>query len=155
MTTRSERGLALVEFALVLPFLAMLIMGTIDIGRVYSLQHRLANAAREGAVYAQFFPARIANSGSCADPENVPYHALGEDSGAAAGFTINVTNVATNTTLPSTTCILEGVAGSISPGTRVKVTAQSSFTALTPFVQALLGSSSKTVKQSTEVVVQG
>ncbi len=149
MTNRTERGLALVEFALLLPFLAMLIMTTIDVGRVYALQHRLANAAREGAVYGQFFPARVTNTGSCVDPENIPYHALQEDSG---GFTIVVTNLATNTTV--TGCTLEGVNGSIAPGTRIKVTASSTFTALTPFARQFIGSS-MTVKQSTEVVVQG
>lgn len=149
MTNRTERGLALVEFALVLPFLALLIMATIDMGRVYALQHRLSNAAREGAVYGQFFPARVANSGSCVDPENIPYHALQEDSG---GFTITVTNLSTNAAV--TGCTLEGVAGSVAPGTRVKVSASASFTFITPFAKQFIGSPA-TIKQSTEVVVQG
>ena len=149
MTNRNERGLAVVEFALLLPFLAMLIMTTIDVGRVYALQHRLANATREGAAYGQFFPARVANSGSCADPENIPYHAQQEDSG---GFTLTITNLSTNTAI--TGCTLEGVAGSVAPGTRIKVTASATFTAMTPFAKQFLGSPA-TIKQSTEVVVQG
>lgn len=152
MTNRTERGLAMVEFALVLPFLALLIMATIDMGRVYALQHRLANAAREGAVYGQFFPARVTNSGSCVDPENIPYHALQEDNGSASSFTITVTNLTTSGTV--TGCTLEGVSGSIMPGTRLKVTASASFTALTPFAKQFIGSPA-TIKQSTEVVVQG
>jgi Flp pilus assembly protein TadG len=38
-----------VEFALILPVLAMMLLMIIDFGRVFSMQIALANAAREGA----------------------------------------------------------------------------------------------------------
>src|SRR5207302_4290657 len=50
---RDESGVALVEFALVLPFVVIIALGTIDLGRAYQLQNRLKNAAREGAAFAQ------------------------------------------------------------------------------------------------------
>jgi Flp pilus assembly protein TadG len=44
----SERGAAAVEFALLLPLLLMLVLGTIEFGRAYNAQIILTNAARDG-----------------------------------------------------------------------------------------------------------
>ena len=49
---KSERGQAMVEFALVLPVLLTLLCGIIDFGWIYYNQITLNNAAREGARYA-------------------------------------------------------------------------------------------------------
>ena len=49
---RSEKGQAMVEFALVLPLLLALLCGIIDFGWLYYHQITLNNAAREGARYA-------------------------------------------------------------------------------------------------------
>ena len=49
---RSEKGQAMVEFALVLPLLLALLCGIIDFGWLYYNQITLNNAAREGARYA-------------------------------------------------------------------------------------------------------
>ena len=49
---RTEKGQAMVEFALVLPFLLALLCGIIDFGWLYYNQITLNNAAREGARYA-------------------------------------------------------------------------------------------------------
>lgn len=46
---RGERGVALVECALVLPFLLLLVMGIAEVGRMTRSQFALAQAAREGA----------------------------------------------------------------------------------------------------------
>lgn len=48
MKSDSERGAAAVEFALLLPLLLMLVLGTIEYGRAYNAQITLTNAAREG-----------------------------------------------------------------------------------------------------------
>lgn len=44
-----QRGAAALEFALVVPILVLLAVGTIEFGRAYSVQERLSAAAREGA----------------------------------------------------------------------------------------------------------
>lgn len=49
--SRGERGAAALEFALVVPFLIMLLVGTVSTGLVYSDHLGLTNAAREGARY--------------------------------------------------------------------------------------------------------
>jgi hypothetical protein len=45
---RTDRGAVAVEFALVLPVLVMLLLGTVTTGLVYSDHLSIANAAREG-----------------------------------------------------------------------------------------------------------
>jgi Flp pilus assembly protein TadG len=46
---RSERGTALIEFALVLPFVLLLTVCVVDIGRAFYTKNILATAVREGA----------------------------------------------------------------------------------------------------------
>jgi Flp pilus assembly protein TadG len=46
---RSERGVELLEFALVLPLLLVLVVGIFDFGAAFALRQKMTNAAREGA----------------------------------------------------------------------------------------------------------
>jgi Flp pilus assembly protein TadG len=46
---RSESGVALIEFAFVLPILLVLAMGMLDFGRAFHMKSVLDQAAREGA----------------------------------------------------------------------------------------------------------
>lgn len=48
-STAGERGVTLVEFALVIPILTMILVGTVWIGRAVSVYQALERAAREGA----------------------------------------------------------------------------------------------------------
>jgi Flp pilus assembly protein TadG len=45
---RTRRGVALVEFAIVLPLLILLLIGIWEVGRVIEVQQSVQNAAREG-----------------------------------------------------------------------------------------------------------
>jgi Flp pilus assembly protein TadG len=47
--SKLAQGQALVEFALLLPFLLLVVMGTLDLGRAVYANTVIANAAREGA----------------------------------------------------------------------------------------------------------
>ena len=58
----SEAGVALVEFALVLPVLVLLLSGFFDLGRVVLAHDALSHAAREAARYA------IVHGGSSENP---------------------------------------------------------------------------------------
>jgi Flp pilus assembly protein TadG len=53
---------ALVEFALLLPLLLVLIIGAMDLGRVFYVKTVLTNAAREGANYLSRNPADYTNT---------------------------------------------------------------------------------------------
>lgn len=46
-----DRGASLVEFGLMLPFLALLLLGVIDFGRAYYVNVEVTNAAYTGALY--------------------------------------------------------------------------------------------------------
>ena len=48
MSRASERGAAAVEFAILAPVLAMLLLGIMEFGRAYNAQASLSAAAREG-----------------------------------------------------------------------------------------------------------
>lgn len=48
-STRSERGAALVEFAVVLPLFVVLVFGIMESGWLFAQQVELRNATREGA----------------------------------------------------------------------------------------------------------
>lgn len=50
------RGQSLVELALLLPLLTLIVVGTIDLGRVFIYYTRLTNAVREGALYGSHQP---------------------------------------------------------------------------------------------------
>jgi Flp pilus assembly protein TadG len=56
------RAQALVEFALILPLLLVLIIGAMDLGRVFYFKIVLTNAAREGANYLSRNPADYTNT---------------------------------------------------------------------------------------------
>lgn len=49
-------GQSLVEFALLLPFLTLLVVGSLDLGRIYFAHMSVVNAAREGARWGAGYP---------------------------------------------------------------------------------------------------
>ncbi|HEY1256270.1 MAG TPA: TadE/TadG family type IV pilus assembly protein [Terracidiphilus sp.] len=51
---KANHGAALVELALVTPFLLLLFVGAIDLGRVYYIGLQVANAAHAGAEYGAY-----------------------------------------------------------------------------------------------------
>ena len=51
MGTKDDRGMAVTEFALVLPLLLLVLFGIIEGGRIFSAWLEITNDAREGARY--------------------------------------------------------------------------------------------------------
>jgi Flp pilus assembly protein TadG len=64
---RGERGASAVEFALLLPFLLLLVGGIIDLGRLFYTQNIVVNAAREGARMMALGYPQTSASGASAD----------------------------------------------------------------------------------------
>ena len=54
--TKSERGIALVETALLLPFLVLLLFGLLDIGRLVYAKIELNEAVQEGSLWGSYDP---------------------------------------------------------------------------------------------------
>ncbi|MDZ7675999.1 MAG: TadE/TadG family type IV pilus assembly protein [Acidimicrobiales bacterium] len=132
---RGSRGATLVETALILPALAVIVFGVVDLGRAYQLQIRLDGAAREGATHAQLSPNDVSCGGSDdiegraaeAEPDlvNEPGYAvtvLAEDAGG-------------NLTVPVTGC----GSTTVDAGERVRVEVVATFQLLTPLVGGVVG----------------
>jgi Flp pilus assembly protein TadG len=49
---RGEEGAVAVEFAIILPILVFLVLGGLDLGHRFYMQHLITNASREGARFA-------------------------------------------------------------------------------------------------------
>lgn len=150
---KGDGGALIVELAIVGVLLFLVVFGVIDLGRGYSLQNRLTNAAREGAAVAQFKPGNV-NTG-CSSGNNVVDRATNEDSGlgSAPGFSVTVAKKSGSTLTPYTGCGTPSGA-TVSPGDSVVVTAKANFKVITPLIGALVGNTI-TVTRSTTVVVQG
>ena len=54
--TLGETGAALVEAAIVIPFLLLLVLGVVDLGRAFYDSAAVQEAAQEGVIYASFNP---------------------------------------------------------------------------------------------------
>jgi Flp pilus assembly protein TadG len=73
-----------VELALVTPFLLLLLLGAIDLGRLFYAYIGIENAAREGAAFGAQAPtcwSAPPATHACASPGNVEYHARQEMGG--------------------------------------------------------------------------
>ena len=75
-----EGGQSLVEFAFALPVLLILLLGVLDVGRMYFTFLAIQNAAGEGALYAAINPkcVQISDGPECGDPNNALYRATHE-----------------------------------------------------------------------------
>lgn len=155
---RGDDGTALAEFALLLPFLAILAFGTADLARAFQFQNRLENMAREGAAYAQFFPARVTSTGACVDPNNIPARARAEEPDLAnrpeADIDVVVERLPGGTGTPVVVTGCDAVAFSRSANDSVRTTVSGDFQILTPLVQAFTGDEVR-MDAASEVVVQG
>lgn len=65
-------GQTLLEFSLVIIFLVLVMIGTIDFARFFYTYATFANAAREGARYGIIYPNNI-HAGFSPDPDNITY----------------------------------------------------------------------------------
>lgn len=113
--TRVTRGQATVELALVVPILAMLAFGALDLGRIFSTQIALTNAAREGARFCARFPA----------PPNDPLPRITEEM---------IPWQSALTTSPAPVCVLD------SSTDVATVSVQATFSPITPLIGSLAGS---------------
>jgi Flp pilus assembly protein TadG len=61
---RNQNAQALIEFVLILPILLILVVGAIELGRLWSTKIILTNAAREGAYYLTTHPSDYDTGGN-------------------------------------------------------------------------------------------
>jgi len=138
-TTRS-RGQAMVELALVLPVAMVLLLAVFDIGRAVFVYNGLANAAREGARLA------IVNQDKARVAQRVQEMTFGSalSNGSNLNDLVSYFRQEPNLSNPSGNpqCTTDGTAAGapkIVTGCIAVVTARSNWSAITPFIGAILG----------------
>jgi Flp pilus assembly protein TadG len=143
-----QRGTALVEFALLLPLVALVCLGTVDLGRAFKTLNEVRNAAREGAAFAQRHPSRLAGT-ACTTPDTAQWHARNEGGPTGQGFAVTVTTP-TGTFDSADSGCGPFVAGATS-GENLTVTVSTAFNLLTPLLKAVTGA--PTIRSSVTVRV--
>jgi Flp pilus assembly protein TadG len=130
---KKEKGQSLVEFALILPILLIILIGVVDLGRMYYAYIIITDAAAEGATYAAINPNDIS------EIENRARAACGD---IAAGVQ------SVQVTCP--TC------PSAESGDTVTVSISYDYVVLTPFMDVLFEEGAVPIQsQSTEVILSG
>ena len=90
-----DRGQDLVEFVIILPVLLLILLGVVDLGRLFFAAITMTNAAREGARYGTFHPDVNAN---------IKQAAINE--AASSGITLNTGMVSANCPCASGTPVI-------------------------------------------------
>jgi Flp pilus assembly protein TadG len=123
-----ERGVSAIEFALATPVLLALIVPVIDLGLVFSEQMKVQQAAQAGGQYASlhgYDATRISSAVTGATLLSVSASpAPTQQCGCVSGSTV---------TLSGAPPCLTTCANGLTPGTYVSVSAQASYTPITPY----------------------
>lgn len=148
-----DSGVAMIEFALVLPLLAMVVFGIVDLSRAYELQNRLRNSAREGAAFAQYFPGQRLASCNTGRGDSIQEKATNEDDGVSSlrGFDVKAFRIRSGTTTEYTTCQPNT---SFLAGDQVRVEVSADYDVLTPLIGVITGRTNYTLTGKSEVRVQ-
>lgn len=118
-----EQGQALVEFAMSLVLLLLILMGVIDLGRVYFTLLALQDAVGEGAAYGLIHPTWHGESDS-PNPNNITYRTQNESPSGLLDW--SETTVTVDAPYPT-------------PGNQITVTIAFDYEFITPIMQAVLG----------------
>jgi Flp pilus assembly protein TadG len=142
------RGQSLVELALLLPILALLLIGTLDLGRVFFASVQLTSSVREGANFGRTSPAAV-DSSVADNPDNIRYKVQDESELVIEDSDVIVRCYA-GPTISSTTVKLCSVATS---GDIIEVTARYQFRPITTQLIRLLPPSYK-IGKTLRMVIQ-
>jgi Flp pilus assembly protein TadG len=126
---KGESGQSLVELTFGMIILLVLLMGLLDLGRLFYTLVALRNAAGEGALYGSLNPdCRTSSDGAaCADPDNIVYRATHESSSGL----VNWGTATVNIDRPQNASI----------GDPITVTVTYTYIILTPFINVVVGGS--------------
>lgn len=129
-----RRGQALVELAIILPAFLILLVVAIDFGRLFSLNIGINNGAREGAAYGS----RLPN-----DTTGITTRVRQELGLSASDPSVAVTKTC------SPDCFTNPV---VTPPHTIRVTASTTFSFLTPFINGVFGGPLPIMAVSTAVI---
>lgn len=155
-----RRGQSLVELALLLPILALMLIGTLDLGRVFIAMVQLTNGVQEGALFGRTFPTFV-DSADGADPDNIVFKVQDQSEIAIEAADIVVLCYkapaigSTTPAIDSTEMRGDGTcstASNVKPGDIIEVTARYRFQPLTTQLIRILPPSYK-IRKTVRMVV--
>jgi hypothetical protein len=141
--TDSLRGQSFAEFALVLPILLLVTIGSVDLGRAYFTGITVENAAREGAFFGARKPACDIQKPGCQDPHTVQWHVIEELDGLEPEDVV-VECMSDGAPVPLADC---------SDGDQYVVSVSTRFSLVTPIISSLVGSQLLISSSATSVVI--
>lgn len=137
--------------------LVLIVFSAIDLGRMARFQNRLTNAAREGAVVAQYHPGWVGpgtqQSCSTNGGRNIVDRATGQDQDLASYPDFEVTVREVGGSAWPAGCQVQMPSG-VAPGDRVQVEVQARIVTTAPLTRLMWGSS-LVLKRSAYVEVAG
>jgi Flp pilus assembly protein TadG len=144
---RSSEGVALVEFALVVPVLLLVLVGILDTGRAVNAYVTISNASREGARYAALNPTAV--PAAIKSSAVVPHAQQLDPAGIAVSVTYNASVTSTSCPVATTT---PPPTSSPAPTTiPVRVDVSYPWSAATFFIGQFFGGGSRTFCASSTV----
>ena len=130
--SHKSRGQALVEFALLTPFMLLMLAVGVDAGRLFFTWIEAVNSAREGAAYA---------AGNPTDTTGITAKAVQEPNSQAQSGVTSATVTATCANPSRVTIACSTAVGGNGTGNTVTVAVSRTFSFLTPFVSNIVGNS--------------
>lgn len=149
---RGEKGAALVEFALLVPVIALLVFGLLDLGRAYNIWVDAKGSSRAAADYVRLYPyqrAEVGYTDYCDGPKNATYRGEQEgDSEFTFSFSADPSFDFFSLFPCASPAVIEGYPGEIeNVVTNVTVTAERDFQLWTPMMHQIFGD--MTIRSST------
>ena len=140
----TDRGQALVEFALVFPIIALILFGIFDVGRAVYAYNTIANAARQGVRVAIVNQAVTTNT-SCTqdmpieDPSNPDWSIKACAAQAAVSLGVTTGDVGVTYVAPASDPTLS-CSPTLNVGCVANVTVTYTWTPITPVISNIMGS---------------
>jgi Flp pilus assembly protein TadG len=126
-TKRQDPAQSVVELALAMPMLLIILMGMVDLGRLYFTYLTVVDSARVGARYGTAKPPNCPISQADPKYQNLVSLAQAE----AAGSDLDITKLSVTITLPDpNSCDLSN---NVIPGSQIKVTVRYDFGLITTY----------------------
>ena len=174
---RGKRAQAIVETALLFPLLCLLVMGSVDFGRVFYYSVAITNAAREGARHGVYYDPTY-NGGAGGNPWDNDSGVLSAIQQEVPSGSLSINLIEPNpptathcltggTPYPSAyyptqantgfvyICFNDGDGNTTAPqGGTIRVTVLYNFTPVTPIIQSVVGNGIH-VEATSVMVVQG
>ncbi|MEJ7803381.1 MAG: PKD domain-containing protein [Thermomicrobiales bacterium] len=140
------RGQALVELALIAPILILLLVGAIDLGRVWQSKIIIENAAREGAMEGIFEPNTFIAGQNCTSANQDANRIMCRVMNETRGSSITVVPADVTKTCSPASC----APGTIGAPTTITVRVTGQFSLLTPLMGIFIGGQTITLTGSAD-----